>query len=649
MLLAREKKIVTLLIEHEDKLTTTQIATSLKVSSRTIKADIKKINEELEKHSCRINSQQGVGLWIEYDNHEAKKYLKEVTRDTADLYLSPEVRKYHLAVELLLQDDYTSMEVLAKEYYISKATVLNDLNELDELWEHYGVHFIKKVKYGIKVEGNESQIRSALLEALKRAGGRQKVTVSNIQSHFTSVELKDLREIIGQMEGRFQFILTDISVGELMLDLAVMLERLSAGKTMDHEGSIPGRESRRMDFVIGYLKEHLTESFGIEIPDTEDCYLRICLSGLRFHVPMEKEQSLKEKRERNPEMFDYMMDLLMECDRKFYLQLEEDDELINALMDHLECMVLRLHSKMYTYNPILDAIKKELFYEYEIASFFMSTVYLYRRYEAHRILECIEKNKITFMHGSPTVFGLLMDLKEEYPALPSLRMMLCGSSYMPVEKLKQLHKWLPTTEIRTVFGMTETASPGTLFPTDTALSIYPSSSGRPVPGLELKILDDDGHEVETGTVGTVYIRGANVVEYYYKMESPLFTEDGWLDSGDLGYQNEVAFVVFVDRMKDMVNRGGEKIWCTDVEDELIAFKGVKDAAVVGIPNEKYGEVAAAVVVLEKGAQLTEEQIKEEMLKEMARFKVPERILFLDAIQKTPGLKTDKKYIRTLFQ
>ena len=79
MLLAREKKIVTLLIEHEDKLTTTQIATSLKVSSRTIKADIKKINEELEKHSCRINSQQGVGLWIEYDNHEAKKYLKEVT------------------------------------------------------------------------------------------------------------------------------------------------------------------------------------------------------------------------------------------------------------------------------------------------------------------------------------------------------------------------------------------------------------------------------------------------------------------------------------------------------------------------------------------------------------------------------------------
>lgn len=277
------------------------------------------------------------------------------------------------------------------------------------------------------------------------------------------------------------------------------------------------------------------------------------------------------------------------------------------------------------------------------------TVYLYRRYDAHRILECVIKKHITFMHGSPTVFGLLMDLKEEYPKLPSLRMMLCGSSYMPIEKMKELHRWLPMTEIRTVFGMTETASPGTLFPTDTPSSEYQASSGKPVPGLELKILDENGNEVDTGCVGSVFIRGANVVEYYYKMDSPLFQKDGWLDTGDMGYINEEHYVFFVDRKKDMVNRGGEKIWCTDVEDELIALSGIKDAAVVGIPSEKYGEVAAAVVVLEKDIVLTEEQIKEELGKEMARFKVPEQIIFLNEIPKTPGLKTDKKYIRTLFK
>ena len=107
MLLTREKEIVALLLKHEeDKLTTTQIATSLKVSSRTIKTDIKKINEELENHSCRISSQQGVGLWIEYDSPEGRKYLKEIIQEEDDSYLSPEIRKYHLAVELLLQDEY---------------------------------------------------------------------------------------------------------------------------------------------------------------------------------------------------------------------------------------------------------------------------------------------------------------------------------------------------------------------------------------------------------------------------------------------------------------------------------------------------------------------------------------------------------------
>ena len=211
-----------------------------------------------------------------------------------------------------------------------------------------------------------------------------------------------------------------------------------------------------------------------------------------------------------------------------------------------------------------------------------------------------------------------------------MRMILCGSSYMPVEKLNELHGWMPDAEIRTVFGMTETASPGTLFPSDTPTGRYPSSAGIPIPGLELKILDDDG------TVGMVYIKGANVAEYYYKTDSPLYTEDGWLNTGDMGYVNDDAYVFFVDRRKDMINRGGEKIWCTDVEEELVSLKEIKDAAVVGIPDLKYGEVA-------------EGEIRSRLLEKMARFKVPERILFLKEIPRTQGLKTDKKYIRSLFE
>ena len=104
----------------------------------------------------------------------------------------------------------------------------------------------------------------------------------------------------------------------------------------------------------------------------------------------------------------------------------------------------------------------------------------------------------------------------------------------------------------------------------------------------------------------------------------------------------------VDRKKDMINRGGEKIWCTDVEDELVAVEGIKDAAVVGIPSEKYGEVAAALIVLESGVQMTAEELKADLKSRLAKFKIPEQILFADAVPKTPGLKTDKKTIKTMF-
>ena len=371
MLLTREKRILDLLMEHGDTLTTAQIADVLKVSSRTIKTDIKKINEQLNNHFCRINSQQGVGLWIEFDNAEGEKYLKELLKGGVNTYMLPEVRKYHFAVELLFQNDYISMETLAKEYYISRASVLNDLSELDTFWDHFNLDFIKKVKYGIKVEGTESQFRSALIEALKQAEGRKETGTLNIQRHFEEIDLDQLREIINQLERRFQFVLTDTSVVELIIALAVMLKRLSQGRQMDQGDSYTHWESRRMNFVLQYLKERLAETWGIEIPEAENLYLSICLRGLRFHIPMEKERTLKEKRERNPEMFDAVIELLMDCDRKFSLNMENDDELIGSLMDHLECMILRMNSKLYTYNPILEAIKKELFYEYEVASYFM--------------------------------------------------------------------------------------------------------------------------------------------------------------------------------------------------------------------------------------------------------------------------------------
>ena len=205
------------------------------------------------------------------------------------------------------------------------------------------------------------------------------------------------------------------------------------------------------------------------------------------------------------------------------------------------------------------------------------TVYLHKRYDAYRILSAIQEHEITFLHGSPTVFGLLLELKNKFSKNESIRVLACGSSY-----------------------------------------------------------------------GNVQLKGTNICESYYHIEKSPIDKEGWLDTGDMGYLNEDSYLYIVDRKKDMINRGGEKIWCNDVENEITSLKGVKESALVGIPSEKYGEVAAAVVVLEKESKLTEEDIKQKLHDRIAKYMIPEKTLFLEKIPKTPGLKTDKRAIRALF-
>ncbi len=174
MFSTREKTILNLLFKNQQKFTTAQIAAQLKVSSRTVKTDIKRINAELEKYSCSIQTKQGVGLWLNCEG-DGEQFLRTILYGEQDnSYIAQDVRKYYLAVELLLQNRYTSMEAIASKFYVSKGTAVNDFRELEEegFWKKFGLTFIKKVKYGIRVEGSETQIRLAATDALKRTTRR---------------------------------------------------------------------------------------------------------------------------------------------------------------------------------------------------------------------------------------------------------------------------------------------------------------------------------------------------------------------------------------------------------------------------------------------------------------------------------------------
>ena len=273
-------------------------------------------------------------------------------------------------------------------------------------------------------------------------------------------------------------------------------------------------------------------------------------------------------------------------------------------------------------------------------------LYLHKFFDAGRVIKEAREKGYTFIHASPTVFNLLIQEGENTPVIQALQSFACGSSNMTKDKLLRLHKWLPQSQFHTVYGLTETSSPATVFPGDAASSPYIGSSGIPIPGTQFKIVDAHKKELPPGTVGEIAVRGSVVLDSYYRQDADSLV-DGWLYTGDLGYFNDESYLYVVDRKKNMINRGGEKIWCFDVENELTAMEGIEDAAVVGIPDELYGEVAAAAVQLKQGSSLTAKSIQEYLRGQIAKYKVPVRIKALESIPQTVNGKTDKVKIKEL--
>lgn len=274
-------------------------------------------------------------------------------------------------------------------------------------------------------------------------------------------------------------------------------------------------------------------------------------------------------------------------------------------------------------------------------------LFLKKTFNAKEVLECVLKNNVTFIHASPTVFSLLIEIKDDFPALPSLRSFACGSSNMAPKNILIIKKWLPHADFHTVYGLTETSSPGTIFPIGAADSKYIGSSGIPIPGFNVKIMDEEGKECGYGEKGEIYVSGSVVLENYYNLESNNIT-DGWLKTGDIGYLNEDGYLYVVDRKKDMINRGGEKICSFDVENEIYKIEGILETAVVAKNDEKYGEVPAAMVKLNDGYSYSYDDLHNILANNLAKYKIPVEIEFVNDLPKTINGKIDKNAIKNFF-
>lgn len=276
------------------------------------------------------------------------------------------------------------------------------------------------------------------------------------------------------------------------------------------------------------------------------------------------------------------------------------------------------------------------------------SIYLLPYFDAKETLEKIQDHQVTFFHGSPTVFILLLSQKGSFPTLPSWKKAACGSAHLPSSVIRALHDWLPSLKMHVVYGLTETSSPATIMPNDPEVINKMGSSGMPIPGLEIRIINPEtNHSQPRNVPGELEVKGNVVIEKYLKMDSDhknVF-HDGWFRTGDIAKIDNDGFVYILDRKKDMINRGGEKIYSIEVEEVISDYPGVHECSVIGIPDPVYGEIPIGLIVNAEGIEINLEHLKKFVDDRLAKFKVPTEYIFVDELPKNASGKVDKKVLK----
>ncbi|HET8654203.1 MAG TPA: AMP-binding protein [Longimicrobiaceae bacterium] len=252
-------------------------------------------------------------------------------------------------------------------------------------------------------------------------------------------------------------------------------------------------------------------------------------------------------------------------------------------------------------------------------------------------LEVVERLKVTVYHGLPTSF--ILDLHEpslKSRDLSSIRTGTVAGAPVAEDLVARIRREL-VPEIHISYGLTETGSTISITRSDDPPGKQLSTVGRPLEGVEVRVLDLDGTPLPVESIGEVTVRGPGVMQGYHRQPSETahaFTEDGYFLTGDLGMVDDEGYLHILGRRKEMIIRGGFNVYPREVEDRLHAHPAVLDVAVVGLPHEVLGEVACACIVPVEGAIVTGEEIKEFCREVMADYKVPDLVRFLDSFPMT---------------
>ena len=280
-----------------------------------------------------------------------------------------------------------------------------------------------------------------------------------------------------------------------------------------------------------------------------------------------------------------------------------------------------------------------------------ATTIIHRTFDAAAVVDEIERSRVTTVWLAPAMVNAIMALPDvESRDLSSVRVIVNGGEKMPIPLIERIQRAFPAAWFADAYGLTETVSGDTFLDRDHLIAKL-GSVGLPCPFVELDIWDEDGRSLPPDTPGEVVLRGPKVFTGYWRDPDATATAfaGGWFHTGDVGVRDADGYLFIVDRLKDLIISGGENIAGSEVERVLYEHPAVLEAAVVGRPDERWGEVPVAYVArradMDADAVVTEDELIEHCRGQLAKFKVPKAVTFVDALPRNPSGKVLKRELR----
>jgi acyl-CoA synthetase (AMP-forming)/AMP-acid ligase II len=273
-----------------------------------------------------------------------------------------------------------------------------------------------------------------------------------------------------------------------------------------------------------------------------------------------------------------------------------------------------------------------------------ATTIVHTTFDAQQVVDEIERSRVTTIWAAPAMVRAVLDVPGiESRDLSSVKVIIAGGEKMPIPTIERIRTTFPSAWFADAYGLTETVSGDTFLDREHVVSKL-GSCGRPCQYLELEIWDDEDRPVPAGERGEVVLRGPKVFAGYWRDPDATAAafRGGWFHTGDIGVLDDDGFLSIVDRLKDMIVSGGENIASSEVERVLYEHDAVVEAAVVGRPDERWGEVPVAFVAVGDVDAVSGDELLEHCKNQLAKFKVPKDVVFVDALPRNPSGKVLKR-------